>query len=122
MNYTVARIIRLGWSVGLAVVLSGCQLWPFMSDEDGRKPSSLGKSDQVLYPNAPQPVHLSENFGEAFRAARDNQILHPEASRNLNPVPSLDGPAVGKAMERYRKHFDKPPYEVKVTEQSGGKK
>ena len=120
MNYTVARIIRLGWSVGLAVVLSGCQLWPFMSDEDGRKPSSLGKSDQVLYPNAPQPVHLSENFGEAFRAARDNQILYPEASKNLDLVTGKDGTASRSSIDLYRKSYAKPSSSKGAS--GGGKK
>ncbi len=122
MRNSLNMSLRIGLGVFLSFVLAGCHVWPVMTDSDGRRPVAMGKSDQVWYPYAPAPRYLSEDFGKAFRTARDNQILHPEASRNLNPVPSLDGPAVGKAMERYRKHFDKPPYEVKVTEKSGGKK
>ena len=122
MRSSLQTVVRIGLGFLLSLVLAGCHIWPVMTDADGRKPAAMGKIDQVWYPYAPQPTTLSEDFGRAFRTARDNQILHPEASRNLEPVPSLDGPAVGKAIERYRKHFDKPPYEVKVKEKSGGKK
>lgn len=120
MRRSLRIIIHGGIGCLLSLVLGGCHIWPVMTDADGRKPIAMGKSDQVLYPYATQPTTLSEDFGRSFRTARDNQILNPEASRNLKPVPSLDGPAVGKAIERYRKHFVKPPYEVKVKEMSGG--
>ena len=77
---------------------------------------------KLWYPYAPHPVHLSEDFGKAFQTARDNQILHPEASGNLEPVMGVDGPASATAVERYRKHFLKPPFEVKVKEKTGGSK
>lgn len=115
-------IVRIGLGCLLSLGLAGCHIWPVMSDADGRKPFALGKSDQVMSPYAPHPVHLSENFGDAFRTARDNQILHPEASGNLEPVTGVDGPATATAIERYRKHFQKPPFEVKVKERTGGSK
>ncbi|MGB0910282.1 MAG: hypothetical protein ACPGYT_07955 [Nitrospirales bacterium] len=114
-------MVRIGLGLLLSLLLAGCHIWPVMSDADGRKPVAMGKQDQVLYPYAPPPVILSEDYGTAFRTARDNQILYPEASRNLEPVSNVDGPAIGKAIERYRKHFVKPPFEVKVKEKSGGK-
>ena len=116
------KIVRIGLGCSLSLILGGCQIWPVMTEADGRKPFALGKADQVLSPYAPHPVHLSENYGEAFRTARDNQILHPEASGNLEPVTGVDGPATATAIERYREHFKKPPFEVKVKEQAGGSK
>ena len=106
--------------VGLAFgVLQGCHLWPMMSDEDGRRPVAMGKNDQVLYPYNPQPVHLSEDFGQSFSAQRENQILNPAASQNLEPVKEIDGMATKTAVDRYRKMFKQPPYGGKS---GGGKK
>lgn len=101
------------------VLLSGCQLWPFMSDEDGRRPIAMGKQDQVLYPYNDPPTVLSEDFGQSFRWARENQILNPQASRNLEPVTGMDGKASKEALERYRGLYKKPPY---GGESDGGKK
>lgn len=51
-------------SVGLICVMllgiTGCTVWPIMTEDHGRRPFAMGKSDQVLYPWAPQPVHLNE--------------------------------------------------------------
>ena len=100
-------------------ILTGCHLWPMMSDEDGRRPMAMGKNDQVLYPYNSQPVHLSEDYGQSFNTARENQILDPQASQNLEPVLELDGVAAKTAMDRYRKMFQEPPYGGKS---GGGKK
>ena len=107
--------------IGLVLSVSqGCHLWPMMSDEDGRRPVAMGKNDQVLYPYNPQPVHLSEDFGQSFSAQRENQILNPQASQNLETVTEFsDGMANKEAIDAYRKMFKKPPFGGK---QSGGGK
>ena len=111
-------------SAGLlvSVLVTGCHLWPMMSNEDGRRPEAMGKSDQVLYPYNPQPVHLSEDYGQSYNAARENQILNPQASQNLEPVVELDGAAGKAANDRYRKMFKKPPYGGKSGKGGGGSK
>ena len=117
MQHSMAR--WMGLTVILLVSLGGCQLWPFMSDEDGRRPMAMGKDDQIMYPYDTQPVHLSEDFGDSYRAVKNNQILYPEASNNLEPVTDMDGREVQKAMKRYQKSFEKPPFEGKY---GGGSK
>ena len=39
---------------------------------------------------------LDKNWGRSFESARYNQILNPEAEKNLEPVEGLAGPAVEK--------------------------
>jgi len=48
---------------------------------------------------------LDRNWGSSFESARDNQILNPEAEKNLEPVVGLDGQAAAAGIERYRKGF-----------------
>jgi len=81
-----------------------------MSNDDGRKIRDLGKADQVMDPYAPPPVHLSESYGHAFQTARDNQILNPDASKNLDVVTGKDGKATYSSIELYRKTYTKPPF------------
>ncbi|WP_447968943.1 hypothetical protein [Nitrospira sp. M1] len=92
-----------------------------MANDDGRKVRDLGKADQIMYPYAPPPVHLSEGYGHAFHAARDNQILHPEASENLDVVTEKNGNASYRSIELYRKSFTSPPFGTSSSS-SGGKK
>ena len=54
------------------------------------------------------PTRLEMDYGTSFQLAKFNQILNPEAEKNLEPVTGLDGRAVQKTMERYRKDFEKP--------------
>lgn len=56
----------------------------------------------------PAPM-LEEHFGDAVRAARDQQILNPEAGRTVEPVAGLDGPAAREAVGRYQDSFKAPP-------------
>jgi hypothetical protein len=46
---------------------------------------------------------LDENWGRSFESAKYNQILNPEADKNLAPVEGLDGRAAEGAMESYLK-------------------
>ncbi len=120
MSNALTRAMYFGCGVILVVGISGCQLWPFMSNEDGRKLRDLGKADQVMYPYAPPPVHLSENYGKAFQTARDNQILDPAASGNLDVVTGKDGSASHKTIQLYRKSYSKPSFAK--GDSGGGKK
>lgn len=107
MERMMWRLIVLGL---LSFLLEGCLVWPTMTDTMGHRPVEMGKDDQVFFPTAPQPIHLSSNFGESFRAARDNQILNPDASDNLELVEGLDGNAGVLAIQRYQSFFKKPPF------------
>ena len=49
---------------------------------------------------------LSErNWGKSYETATYNQILNPDADKNLKPVNSLDGQAAENNMQRYRESF-----------------
>jgi hypothetical protein len=50
---------------------------------------------------------LQKNWGRSFQAAKYNQILHPEAEKNLDPVVGLDGEAAEENLEQYRNDFKK---------------
>ena len=49
---------------------------------------------------------LDQNWGRSFEAAKENQILNPEASKSLSPVVGLDGNAADANMNSYRKRFE----------------
>jgi len=40
---------------------------------------------------------LDRNWGHAYESAKSNQILNPEASKNLDPVTGMDGQAAGSS-------------------------
>ena len=61
---------------------------------------------------ASRETMLNRNWGSSFESAKSNQILDPEAGKNLDPVVGLDGQAAGISMEKYRQGFKK--------EESGG--
>jgi hypothetical protein len=59
-----------------------------------------------------QPLtRLEMDYGTSFKLAKFNQVLNPEAEKNLKPVTGLDGVAAEKSIDRYRKEFEKaaPP-------------
>jgi hypothetical protein len=45
---------------------------------------------------------LDKHWGSSFESARHNQLLNPDAGKNLDPVIGLDGAAAQQTMERYR--------------------
>lgn len=116
----------IGW-VQMAVIvslwmgISGCGIWPIMTEENGRRPKAMGKSDQVFYPWAPQPVHLSEEYGVSYRYALENQILNPQSVTSLKPVEGLDGRASQYGITRYQLMFENPPYSNTTLEVGGSK-
>jgi hypothetical protein len=44
---------------------------------------------------------LDKNWGRSFEAQKYNQILHPDAGKDVTPAAGLDGQAALKAMEKY---------------------
>jgi len=54
------------------------------------------------------PTQLEMDYGTAFKLAKFNQILNPEAEKNLEPVVGFDGMAAKVTIDRYRKEFEKP--------------
>lgn len=55
------------------------------------------------------PSRLEVDAGASFKLQKFNQILDHEAGKNLKPGEGLDAKATEKALEKYRKSFDKPP-------------
>ncbi|MCZ6800520.1 MAG: hypothetical protein O7F12_08540 [Nitrospirae bacterium] len=98
----------MGW-IFCIPLLGGCT-WPVMTEGNGYHPVNMGKQDQVMYWDAPQPTHLSDTFGQSVRAINKAQTFNPEAPDNLDPIEGQDGQAAVKAITRYRKFFSKPPF------------
>lgn len=48
------------------------------------------------------------HFGEATRATLAQQVRHPDAVRNADPVDGMDGRAGRAAIDRYQKSFTEP--------------
>lgn len=46
-----------------------------------------------------------KNWGRSYEAAKYNQVLNPDAAKNLNPVDGLDGQAANNDVEKYRDSF-----------------
>ena len=45
---------------------------------------------------------LERNWGRSYESAKFNQMLNPEAGKNLEPVTGLDGETAQKNMEKTR--------------------
>lgn len=50
---------------------------------------------------------LDKNWGKSFESAKSNQILNPEAGKNLEPVVGLDGQAAEITLGTYREGFER---------------
>ena len=107
----------------LVIGLAGCSVYPVMTHDNGRRPMAMGKSDQVLLPNAPAPIHLNEDYGVAYRQSVESQILNPTASNNLGLVPGAADPQSLKySMTRYQLMFQTPPFsDLELKESSSPK-
>jgi hypothetical protein len=46
-----------------------------------------------------------KNWGRSYETAKFNQILNPDASKNLKPAVDLDGQAANNNVEKYRDYF-----------------
>ena len=49
---------------------------------------------------------LDKSWGKSFESAKSDQILNPEAGRNLDPVIGIDGQAAERTLGTYRKGFE----------------
>ncbi len=58
--------------------------------------------------SSPSP-QLDSTFGDTVNAAREQQILNPDASRNTEPVVGLGGKAAKAVVTRYYKTYQSPP-------------
>lgn len=105
-------IMKSAGLIGLILVgMTGCGIWPVMTEENGRRPHAMGKSDQVFLPWAPQPVHMNEEYGLAYRQGLENQIVNPASSNNIDPIPgAADSRALKHSLTRYQAMFQNPPY------------
>ena len=97
----------------LLLGITGCGVWPQMTEDEGRRPLAMGKSDQVFSPWAPQPFHLNEDFGNSYRYAVESQILNPQAGNSLKPVEGRAAQPAQLGVERYHKMYEKPPFKEK---------
>jgi hypothetical protein len=52
---------------------------------------------------------VEQEWGTSYKLAIANQILNPDAEKNLEPVYGLDNKAADKVINKYNKEFDKPP-------------
>jgi hypothetical protein len=67
----------------------------------------------------PAPM-LESHFGDAVRAARAQQTIDLDASKNSDPVTGIDGPSARTSMGRYHKSFDAPPPTFTIINVNGG--
>ena len=50
---------------------------------------------------------LDKNWGRSVETAKYNQILNPDAGKNLAPVEGLDGQATDNSVQKYENSFKK---------------
>lgn len=55
-----------------------------------------------------------EAFGDAVRAAKAQQTINPDASRNMEAPNGLHGAAAKATVDRYQKSYETPPPPVNV--------
>lgn len=53
--------------------------------------------------------NLDSHFGDAVNTAKAQQIINPDAAKNLDPVYGVDGQSAQGAMDNYNKSFKAPP-------------
>ena len=58
-------------------------------------------------PEAQRIDYLNMNYGNSYESAINNQILNPDAEKNLEPVLGLNGQAAEHTVNRYKKSFEK---------------
>ncbi len=58
--------------------------------------------------------NLDAKFGDAVRAAQQQQTLDPSAPTGDNPVLGIDGQAAASAQGRYQESFKSPPKTFEV--------
>ena len=58
-------------------------------------------------PEGKRVDYLEQNWGKSYESAKNNQILNPEAGKNLEPVVGLDGQVAEHGVNKYKKSFEK---------------
>jgi PBP1b-binding outer membrane lipoprotein LpoB len=72
--------------------------------------SSAAMVTALLGGCATEPApYLESRLGEAVRAARVQQTIDLDASKNTDPVAGMDGTSAKTSIERYYKSFEAPP-------------
>ena len=56
-------------------------------------------------PYIEQESLLDKNWGRSYESAKYNQMLNPDAGKNLEPVTGMDAQAAEGTTEKYRKGF-----------------
>ena len=51
---------------------------------------------------------VERDYGTSYRLSVYNQVLNPEAEKNLAPVEGMDGKTAAAAVERYEKGYEQP--------------
>lgn len=69
---------------------------------------------------APSP-YFDEQLGLAVNAAKAQQTLNPDASRNADPVAGIDGAAADHAVDEYHNSFKAPAPTFPVINIGGGR-
>lgn len=57
---------------------------------------------------APTTPNLDAKFGDAVNAAKAQQTINKEASKNTDPVAGLDGQAANSVIDSYHKVYASP--------------
>jgi hypothetical protein len=77
----------------------------------------------ALHGCASEPApYMESKLGEAVRAARVQQTIDLDASKNTDPVAGMDGQAARTSIERYHKSFEAPPPSFTVININGAVK
>ena len=70
-------------------------------------------------PEAQRVDYLNMNFGKSLETAKNNQILNPDAGKNLEPVVGLNGEAAEQGVDKYKESFKEQQMERDVESQAG---
>ena len=69
-------------------------------------------------PEAQRADYLDMNFGKSIETAKNNQVLNPDAGKNLEPVVGLNGEAAEHGVDKYKKSFEKEQMQREVKTQA----
>ena len=64
--------------------------------------------------------YFDQQFGAAVNAAKAQQTMNPDASRNADPVAGIGGVAADSAVDEYHNSFKAPPPTFQVINIGGG--
>ena len=51
---------------------------------------------------------LAMDYGTSVKLQKYNQVLNPDAEKNLKPVEGIDGVAASAIVQRYEESFERP--------------